>query len=87
MTFAVIFTVCLLVSLAIIAFIAKRNRDPRFRPRFGELVLMFIVSLVVCGGVSYLLSSLFEGADGMSKMGDAPRFDRPSSPAKESDSW
>ncbi|MDC0503242.1 hypothetical protein OAV21_02280 [bacterium] len=84
--FLIIFFLCLFVALCVIAYIAKRNPDPRFRPRFGELVLMGLIGMLFSGGVSYLLSNVFEDSDRMTreKMESAPVLDRRESSGNDS---
>ena len=58
------FGVAIAVCIPIFLYIARRNPNPRFRPRFGELVLLAIVMIGASAGVSILFSMLF-GVDDM----------------------
>ncbi len=57
--FLVTFSVCMAVCIPLWLYIAKKNPDPRFRPRPGELLLLAIVMVGGSGGISILFTSLF----------------------------
>lgn len=57
--FMVTFAVAMAVCIPVFLYIAKRNPNPRFRPRPGELLLLAIVMVGGAAGVSILFSSLF----------------------------
>lgn len=57
--FLVTFSVCLAVCIPLWIYIARKNPNPRFRPRPGELLLLAILMVGVSGGISIFFTSLF----------------------------
>ena len=43
-----------------VLFYAKRNPNPYFRPKRGEVFLMSIFMVLLSGGFSFMLATLFE---------------------------
>jgi len=55
-----IFILCLLVSASILLFYAKRHPHPKFRPKFGELVLVGMIFFGISIALTAMTSGLFE---------------------------
>ncbi|MEM0897686.1 MAG: hypothetical protein AAGJ79_12470 [Verrucomicrobiota bacterium] len=59
-----VFTICLvvtgLVSAGIVLYYAKKNPNPYFRPKKGELVMMSLFLAILCGISSFILSQFFQ---------------------------
>ncbi len=60
MAFTILFSICAVVSASIIAFWVRRHPNPRFRPRFGEVLLISIVAIFISVTVAYLGAGLFD---------------------------
>lgn len=61
-------------AVPVLFYIRRKNPDPRFRPNFGEMTLMTVFAIFICGGMAFGLGSLFKPEnDGrsMSKKPDA----------------
>ncbi|MGI9239320.1 MAG: hypothetical protein ACR2RV_00885 [Verrucomicrobiales bacterium] len=55
-----IFILCLLVSGCVLLYYAKRHPHPRFRPKFGELVLVGMIFFGISIALTAMTSGLFE---------------------------
>lgn len=56
-TFFVIFFAA---ALPILYYIQRKHPDPRFRPNFGEMSLITIIAIFICGGMAVGLGGLFK---------------------------
>ncbi|MES2708737.1 MAG: hypothetical protein V4726_19230 [Verrucomicrobiota bacterium] len=54
------FIVFLVAAVPILYYYQRKNPHPRFRPSFGEMTMVSIFALVICGGLSFGLGSLFK---------------------------
>lgn len=57
--FLITFWVAIAVCIPLFLYIAKRNPNPRFRPRPGELLLLAILMVGASAVISFAFSSLF----------------------------
>ena len=81
-----VFTVCLIVSglasAAIVLYYAKKNPNPYFRPKKGELVMMSIFLGIISGTASLVLSSFFEADINIKELAEkADRKSKEATPA------
>ncbi|MEM7385606.1 MAG: hypothetical protein AAF514_11740 [Verrucomicrobiota bacterium] len=86
--FWIFFAIGAIVSSFIVFYYARKNPNPRFRPRFGEVCLVSLIFFGVTVTASYFLSTLFENAGSMaSKFEQTPTHDStPTKKKKKSDS-
>ena len=84
--FLITFSVAIAVCIPIFLYIAKRNPNPHFRPRPGELLLLAIVMIGGSAGVSILFCTLF-GVDDLMRGLDKgpPTTPRPAAPILDDD--
>lgn len=47
-------------AVPILYYIQRKNPNPRFRPGFGEMSLITLIALFICGGMAFGLGSLFK---------------------------
>ena len=57
--FWLVFVICMLASLAIVAFYAKKQKHPLLKPKAGELLLMTMLFGVVSAFVSWVIQLMF----------------------------
>ena len=57
--FLIIFFVLITVCVPILIYYARKNPDPRFRPRFGELILVGLFMVAGSGGLAYVMQGIF----------------------------
>ncbi len=57
--FWIIFAVCIVVCVPILIYYAKRSPNPKFRPKFGEILLAGLLLVVASLGLSLGLSAVF----------------------------
>lgn len=62
------FIVSLCVAVPFLRYYATKNPDPRFRPRFGEMLMMSIFALMFCGGGSVFMAKIMGVNLNMEKM-------------------
>jgi hypothetical protein len=75
LVFYSVFLVCLCASAVVVWYFARHNPNPRFRPRFGEIVMVSIIALGLSTGMSYFLSGIL-GSD--AAIQDELKQERPS---------
>ncbi len=54
------FTAFFLAAVPVLYFIQRKNPNPRFRPGFGEMSLITLIAVFICGGMAFGLGSLFK---------------------------
>ena len=54
--FAVFFT----AAIPVLYYLRRKHPDPRFRPSFGEMSLLTVIALFICGCMAMALGSLFK---------------------------
>jgi hypothetical protein len=54
--FAVFFT----AAVPVLYYLSRKNPDPRFRPSFGEMSLLTLLAVFICGGMALGIGSLFK---------------------------
>ncbi|MEM9480432.1 MAG: hypothetical protein AAGA58_12335 [Verrucomicrobiota bacterium] len=68
------FTICLvitgLVSAVVVLYYAKKNPNPYFRPKKGELVMMSMFLAIVSGITSFILSQFFQADVDLKKIAE-----------------
>lgn len=52
--------ICVIVSIGIVIFFAKRHRNPRLRPKKGEVLLVAIILFMGSGFFSHFTAELIE---------------------------
>ena len=55
-----IFILCILVSAGVLLFYANRHPHPKFRPKFGELVLVGMIFFGISVALTAMTAGLFE---------------------------
>jgi hypothetical protein len=58
--FVLLFTICLIVSVAVVCFFAKRHPNPHFRPRKGEVLMVSLLLLLASGAASWMTSKMLD---------------------------
>lgn len=53
------FLVFFAAAVPILYYIRRKNPNPRFRPGFGEMAVMTLIAVFICGGMAFGLGSLF----------------------------
>ena len=83
-----IFILCLLVSACVLLYYAKRHPHPKFRPKFGELVLVGMIFFGISLALTAMTSGLFEQENLDEKAKQAKKRNSPmrSTGGKDSDS-
>jgi hypothetical protein len=59
-------------AVPILYYIQRKNPNPRFRPGFGEMSLISLIALFICGGMAIGLGSLFKPENDGSSMKKKP---------------
>lgn len=47
-------------AIPVLYYIQRKNPNPRFRPGFGEMSVITLIAVCVCGGMAFGLGSLFK---------------------------
>ena len=47
-------------AIPVLYYIRRKNPDPRFRPNLGEMSLITLIAVCICGGMAFGLGSLFK---------------------------
>ncbi len=58
--FALLFTMCLIVSVPVVCFFARRHPSPHFRPRKGEVFMVSLLLLLASGAASWMTSKMLD---------------------------
>jgi hypothetical protein len=62
--YRIIFFVLSLVAAApVLYYYYRRHPNPRFRPRIGEMALVSLITIFVCGGASYFVGGLLQNPE------------------------
>ena len=56
--FYLLMVICLIISIGIVIFFAKRHRNPRLRPKKGEVLLVAIILFMGSGFFSHFTAEL-----------------------------
>ncbi|MEM7145005.1 MAG: hypothetical protein AAF591_07695 [Verrucomicrobiota bacterium] len=56
--FISVLIVCLCAAAVVVWYFARHNPNPRFRPRFGEIVVVSMIAVGLSGGVSFFVSGV-----------------------------
>ena len=75
LTFFVVFFVA---AIPVLYYIQRKNPYPRFRPGFGEMSLITLIAIFVCGALAFGLGSLFKPENDGSSLNKKPDFEAPS---------
>lgn len=59
--FWIIFSISIVSSMIILLYWARKNPNPRFRPRIGELLTGALFLVLISGGLSIGFSNLLQG--------------------------
>ena len=73
-------------AVPILYYIQRKNPNPRFRPNLGEMSLVTLFAVFICGGMAFGLGSLFKPENDGKSMAKKPNLDSPSAsgaPAQE----
>ncbi len=73
------------VCLPILLYWIRRNPDPRFRPRFGEIVLMSLVIVLGSSVSAFLLRGIFSVDDIARSARSGPGYESPNKSSSSSD--
>ncbi len=55
----IFFLVFFAAAVPILYYIRRKNPNPRFRPGMGEMSVMTLIAVFICGGMAFGLGSLF----------------------------
>jgi len=72
------FTVFFVAAIPVLYYIQRKNPHPRFRPGFGEMSLITLLAVFICGGMAFGLGSLFKPENDGSSLNRKPDFDNQS---------
>ena len=75
--FWIIFWVLIAACLPVLVFWVRRHRDPRFRPRVGEVFLVSLIMLMGSSTAAYFLRGIFSADDFARDARSGPGFDTP----------
>lgn len=67
-----------IAALPILYYIQRKNPNPRFRPNLGEMTLMTVIAVFICGGMAFGLGSLFKPENDGRGSAKKPGFEMPS---------
>lgn len=56
--FVLLLTICLIISVGLVWFFAKRHANPHFRPRKAEVLMMSLLLLLVSGAASWVAAKM-----------------------------
>lgn len=56
----IFFGVFMAAALPVLYYYRRRNPDPRFRPGFGEMAMVTLFAVFVCGALAFGLGSVFQ---------------------------
>ena len=56
----IFFVVFFGAAIPVLYYIQRKNPNPRFRPGFGEMSVITLIAVCVCGGMAFGLGSLFK---------------------------
>ena len=73
------FIVFLTAAVPVLYYIQRKNPHPRFRPHLGEMSLMTLFAVFICGGMAFGLGSLFKPENDGKSLSKKPGADLPSS--------
>lgn len=59
----IFFAIFFVASVPVLYYYYRRNPNPRFRPTFGEMTLLTVISLCLCGGLGFGFGTLFNPAN------------------------
>lgn len=68
-----------LAAVPVLYYIQRKNPNPRFRPNFGEMSLITLLAVFICGGMAFGLGSLFKPENDGKSLTKKPSVDLPSS--------
>ena len=68
--FLLLFTICLLVSVPVLCFFAKRHPNPHFRPRKVEVLMVALFLLLASGTASWVTSKMLHSHIDPAKMAE-----------------
>ena len=68
----IFFGVFLAALVPVLYYYRRRNPNPHFRPRAGEITLIAVMALVVGGGACFMLGNVFRGDQNFKQYIDAP---------------
>ncbi len=59
----VFFGIFLVALLPVLYYYQRKNPNPRFRPRAGEMTLVLVICCAVAGPACYLLGNIYRNGD------------------------
>lgn len=59
----IFFILGMLVAAPVLFYYYRRNPNPRFRPRLGEMLLLALLSVFLVGGFSYYVGGIMQDPD------------------------
>jgi hypothetical protein len=59
----IFFVLSLLAAAPVLYYYYRRSPNPRFRPRLGEMALVSLFALFLCGGFSYFVGGFMQNPD------------------------
>lgn len=71
------FIVFFAAAVPMLYYIQRKNPNPRFRPNMGEMSLMTLIAVFICGGMAFGLGSLFKPENDGRRKSQKPGFEGP----------
>jgi hypothetical protein len=59
----IFFVLSLLAAAPVLFYYYRRSPNPRFRPRLGEMALVSLFAVFLCGGFSYFVGGFMQDPD------------------------
>lgn len=78
------FAVFFAAAVPVLYYLRRKNPDPRFRPSLGEMALLTVIAVFLCGSMALALGSLFKPENDGSALKMKP-FEGSGRPAAESE--
>lgn len=70
------FIVFMVAAVPVLYYYQRKNPHPRFRPGFGEMTMVTVMAVMLCGGMAFGLGSLFRPENDGTALKKAPeRYD------------
>jgi hypothetical protein len=66
------FIVFMVAAVPVLYYYQRKNPHPRFRPGFGEMAMVTVMAVMLCGGMAFGLGSLFRPENDGTALKKAP---------------
>ncbi|MBP7948833.1 MAG: hypothetical protein KA004_04195 [Verrucomicrobiales bacterium] len=68
----IFFLVFMAAAVPILIYYRRRNPNPRFRPSLGEMTMVSLFAVVICGVMGVGLGTIFNKEQDLRRLGDKP---------------